>query len=50
MIKFSLMTRIIITTILCFSVWAGFITLKIDSCLDDGGSWNYQQGECQLPL
>jgi hypothetical protein len=44
-------TGIILVIIICVFVTAGFWLrnqFRIDSCLDQGGRWNYEAGECEF--
>jgi hypothetical protein len=36
-----------ITLIIIFLVWMSE-QVNIDRCLDHGGKWNYEEGDCQM--
>lgn len=41
-----IVSAVIACVVVVLIVW-GRTQLKIDSCLDNGGRWNYEQGVCE---
>jgi len=45
--KKKIIVGLIIVFMLAASIWVRNF-LAVDSCLDEGGRWNYELGECEF--